>query len=161
MSRAGSALTEAQLLAWADDHHERTGRWPRATAPGLSFLPPGETWRNIDAVLRQGHRGLPGGDSLRRLLARRRGVRRPLTVGRVLHWADEHRHRTGQWPSSAAGPVGAAPGETWSAINHALRLGLRGLGGGDSISQLLHRHGRGASPGRPRNAAVPPGRQGV
>jgi hypothetical protein len=30
----------------------------------------GETWRAIDTALRRGLRGLPGGDSLRRLLGR-------------------------------------------------------------------------------------------
>jgi hypothetical protein len=39
-------------------------------------IAPGETWVAIDAALAHGHRGLPGGDSVARLLARRRGVGR-------------------------------------------------------------------------------------
>jgi hypothetical protein len=139
-----------RVLTWADVHRALTGRWPRATGAGPAFLPPGEKWRNIDAALQQGHRGLPGGDTLRRLLARRRGVGRPLRLRWVLRWADDHHRRTGRWPTLTSGPVVAAPGETWSAVNQALRLGLRGLPAGESLSRLLHRHGRGRHPGRPR-----------
>src|SRR5262249_36434052 len=61
MGRVKSALTVAQVLAWADEHHARTGRWPRTTEVVFPSLPPGETWPRIDLALRQGHRGLPGG----------------------------------------------------------------------------------------------------
>jgi hypothetical protein len=43
-------LTVVSILTWADDHHERTGRWPRgrsAPVPGQ----PGETWAAIDNAL--------------------------------------------------------------------------------------------------------------
>jgi hypothetical protein len=47
-----------------------------------------------------------------------------------------------------------APGETWSGLNSALRLGTRGLPGGDSLHRLLRREGRIAeSRGRPRQIA--------
>jgi hypothetical protein len=76
MNGAKPALTVARVLSWADAHHARTGRWPQTTAPGPSFLPPGETWRNIDAALYQGHRGLSGGETLSGLLRRHRRVPR-------------------------------------------------------------------------------------
>jgi hypothetical protein len=44
-------LTVAQVLAWPDDHYQRTGQWPRATSgpvPGQ----PGEEWEHIDRALR-------------------------------------------------------------------------------------------------------------
>jgi hypothetical protein len=75
-----------------------------------------------------------------------------LTVAQILSWADEHRARTGQWPGAASGPVGAAPGETWGALNMALRLGHRGLPGGDTLARLLTRE-RGA----PQRLGRPPG----
>jgi hypothetical protein len=68
-----------------------------------------------------------------------------LTVTQILRWADAHRGRTGRWPTAATGPVAGAPGEHWAAINSALRFGLRGLPGGDSLAQLLVRHGRRAA----------------
>jgi hypothetical protein len=80
------------------------------------------------------------------------GRTRPrLTVAQILAWADAHQARTGRWPSATSGPVGEAPGETWQAINQALRGGWRGLPAGDSLVRLLARHGR-----RPRQWAVGP-----
>jgi hypothetical protein len=65
-----------------------------------------------------------------------------LTVAQVLAWADAHHARTGGPPRVASGPVADAPGEDWRAINSALRRGLRGLPGGESLGRLLVRHGR-------------------
>jgi hypothetical protein len=102
----------------------------------------GETWRRLDRHLRRGGRGLPGGDSLAALLVRCCGApaprrQQPLTVEQILAWADAHRARTGRWPSAASGPIADAPGETWSGVQHALRLGHRGLNGGSSLAKLL------------------------
>jgi hypothetical protein len=65
--------------------------------------------------------------------------RPPLTAARIRRWAEAHRRRTGDWPSQKDGPVGGAGGETWHAIDEALRRGLRGLPGGDSLARLLRR----------------------
>jgi hypothetical protein len=62
-----------------------------------------------------------------------------LTVGQILAWADDHRARTGAWPGQYSGPVAAAPGEGWHALNQALWDGLRGLPGRDSLTRLLAR----------------------
>jgi hypothetical protein len=66
-------LTIAQILAWAEAHFRRTGAWP-TTGSGPVRGARGEWWRAIDLALRRGHRGLPGGDSLGRLLHRLRGA---------------------------------------------------------------------------------------
>jgi hypothetical protein len=137
-------LSEGQLLAWADAHQRRTGDWPLCANSEPIPEAPGERWRNLDQLLRAGGRGLPGGDSLPQLLARARGVRNlsdlpPLTAGRIAAWARAHRRRTGGWPALNSGPVADAPGESWFAVNTALRDGGRGLPGGDSLAQLLAR----------------------
>jgi hypothetical protein len=62
-------LSEAQILAWADAHRRRTGRWPSA-ATGPVREAPGLTWLAVNGALSKGLRGLPGGDSLARLLVR-------------------------------------------------------------------------------------------
>jgi hypothetical protein len=64
-------LTERQILGWANRHYRRTGTWPTA-ASGPVAAAPGETWAIINGALQQGHRGLPGGDTLARLLDRHR-----------------------------------------------------------------------------------------
>jgi hypothetical protein len=60
-------LTVAVILVWADAHHGRIGRWPSCES-GPVHGAQGETWGRLDAALREGARGLPGGSSLARLL---------------------------------------------------------------------------------------------
>src|SRR5262245_51979584 len=133
-------LTEKQILAWADGHHRRTGRWPNANS-GLVVEARGEVWRNVDCALRDGFRGLPGDSSLARLLEAERGVRNRmnlprLTVKQILAWAESHRRQTEKWPTIGSGPVLDAPEENWHAINLALYFGHRGLRGGSSLFLL-------------------------
>jgi hypothetical protein len=136
------------ILKYADGHCRHTGRWPkRRSGPVLDA--PGETWSAIDTALNKGQRGLPGGTTLARLLAAERGVRNhkdlpPLTVQQIVRWMKAHRRRTGAWPTRRAGPVLDAPGEKWSAVETALRDGLRSLPGGMSLRRLVEeRRGRG------------------
>src|SRR5437870_1611020 len=139
MSR--TILYIAHILAWADAHCKRSGCWPNLNSGRISGTLD-ETWRRVDSALRIGLRGLRGGSSLARLLAEQRGVRNRsclprLTIKQILAWADEHYGRTGEWPTSESGPIFGASGETWKAIDHALRLGMRSLRGGSSLSRLL------------------------
>ncbi len=132
-----------RIVAWADAYHRRTGQWPRRTSGPVPESRP-DTWQRIDACLYRGSRGLPGGSSLARLLAERRGVRNhqalpDLTEGQILAWADAHHRRTGRWPYLTSGRVIDAPGERWSAIHTNLQLGQRGLHGGSSLARLLER----------------------
>jgi hypothetical protein len=88
--------------------------------------------------------------SIAQLLDERRGgrhrpvrpARPPLTEADILAWADDHIARTGARPTGRSGPVLAAPDEKWSAIDDALKQGLRGLSGGTSLSKLLDQTGR-------------------
>jgi hypothetical protein len=153
-------LTVEQILAWADAHHARLGRWPDLRSGAVSEAP-GLSWAVIDEALRRGYRGLSGGGTLARLLARARGARNrtsapALSAETVLAWADAHRRRTGRWPSAASGPVLDAPGETWGAVNLALAEGFRGLPGGDSLARLLDRERR-----RGREGSLPAGAAGA
>jgi hypothetical protein len=82
-------LAEARILRWADAHRRRTGQWPGSQSGPVEGRP-GETWSKVDLALWQGNRGLPGGDSLLRLL-RRSGRHVPERRGR---------------PRTAPGPAG-------------------------------------------------------
>jgi hypothetical protein len=135
-------LTIEPILAWADSHHTATGVWPIASAEPVRDARYDTTWRGIDMALRQGHRGLAGGRSLAQVLAEHRGVRNVsdlprLTVEQILAWADDHHGATDEWPTAQSGPVAAAPGETWYAIQAALYAGYRGLPGGMTLLRLL------------------------
>ncbi len=134
-------LTVDMILAWADEFHRQRGRFPIHD----DGIVPGEltqTWCGIDNSLRSGTRGLPGGDTLTKLLVRYRGHRHKrycprLAVNQILLWADAHRRRTGEWPTRNSGPVADVPGETWAAIDGALHVGGRGLRGGTSLADIL------------------------
>jgi hypothetical protein len=136
-------LTTALILRWADAHHERVGEWPTADS-GPVHDNRNERWARIDSALRVGLRGLPGGSSLARLLAKERGVRNrkalpPLTEDTIAAWAEAHHRRTGRWPTEDAGRVHGAAGEVWNNVAAALAQGLRTLPGGDTLARLLER----------------------
>ena len=61
-------LSLKQVMAWADAHFQRTGRWPRRD-DGAVLDAKDEKWSLIDEALRMGRRGMPGGSSLLKLLA--------------------------------------------------------------------------------------------
>jgi hypothetical protein len=137
------SLSVGKILAWADAHHAATGAWPRPESGPVYGGPARLTWRHIDSALSRGRHGLPGGSTLRHLLAERRreSGRRPrkrLTVEQVLAWADAHHAATGAWPTTRSGPIAGAPvPTTWNAIDQALRLGGCGLPGPSSLRRLL------------------------
>jgi phage-related protein len=137
-------LTVPQILAWADEHHKRTGGWPLDVSGRIPEAR-GETWRAVEKALRKGRRGLPGGETLARFLERHRGARNhlhlpPLTIELILKWADDHHRRTGRWPVQAGGPVHGVPEQTWNAVDTALAVGVRGLPGESSLACLLEEH---------------------
>jgi hypothetical protein len=161
-------LSVSQILAWADVYHAAKGRWPSYGSGVIQGTVFGTTWASVDQSLRLGQRGLPGGQSLARLLQEHRNVeprcsavgrrrslkkrrgtkaargrageRTRLNVEQILAWADAHRAATGRWPSVGQGAVQGVAGETWPAIDHALCHGWRGLPRGSSLGRLLDEH---------------------
>jgi hypothetical protein len=134
-------LTVEQVLQWVDAYRELHGAWPNRRSGEVAGSR-GLTWSAVDAALRVGARGLPWGGSLARLLTQRRRVRNfsntpKLTVEQILTWADEYRNRTGSWPQFNSGTLLEIDGETWNAVDRALRRGGRGLPGGSSLARLL------------------------
>jgi hypothetical protein len=140
--RPGRAtLTPERIVAWADAYHVATGRWPNFRSGPIAGVP-GETWSTINAALREGRSGFPGGSSLARLLVEHRGraaLNGPpeLTVAQILAWADAFHAAHGHWPKESSGAVADAPSESWGAISLALLNGMRGLAGGSSLARLL------------------------
>ncbi|MCH8053922.1 MAG: hypothetical protein IH895_07670 [Planctomycetes bacterium] len=137
-------LTINQVLTWADEHHRRTGWWPKAGAgriPGSC----GETWSIIHSALMEGGRGFGRRSSLPQLLEERRGVRNMqhlprLTIKQILKWIDAHRKRTGRWPKPRSGAIPRSGGETWQSVQGALFIGLRGLRPGITLAKVLDQH---------------------
>jgi hypothetical protein len=143
MKQRKRPLSVEQILLWADEHRRRTGKYPSADS-GQVHDEPAESWNSIDQALLLGIRGLPGRDTLARLLMRERGHRHlrllpQLNEDTIVSWIQAHRERTGEWPGRESGPIDEAPGEVWGNIDQALRRGGRGLPGGDSLARLLTR----------------------
>jgi hypothetical protein len=72
-ARERPALDDERILRWADAYRTATGQWPTPGSQPVGGMDD-EAWSEIDASLRRGRRGLPGGSSLARLLAEERGV---------------------------------------------------------------------------------------
>ncbi len=134
-------LTRPKVLALADLYRRQSGRNPTQRSgpvqPGWRL-----TWKAVETGLREGYYGLPGGESLAQLLAEHRGIRNRsqlprLTIAQILLWAEAHFRRTGYWPTAQSGLVFEAPGETWEALNSALRKGCRGLPGGTTLRRAI------------------------
>jgi hypothetical protein len=139
-------LTIRQILEWAEDHFSQSGRWPSILS-GRVLAAPGEKWVNINMALKNGQRGLPSGYTLATLLGKAPGSdrslrRSKLTQRQILEWADMHFRRHERWPRFDSGTIAGAPGETWAIVDSALKQGSRGLPGGTTLAQLLHRHRR-------------------
>jgi hypothetical protein len=95
-------LAEETILGWADRHRERMSRLPNEDS-GLVEGDAGEDWYNIDAALRKGPRGLPGGSSLAYLLEQGRNVPNRLSIPNLpveMIWAG----RTHTAPDPASAP---------------------------------------------------------
>jgi hypothetical protein len=137
-------LSVREILGWADAYHQRTGQWPTRNS-GTICEATEEKWSAVAAALHNGVRGLQGGNSLAKLLAKHRGARNRkalsrLTVDHILSWADKHHHRTGKWPTRNSGRIPDTLGENWSAVEASLRVGTRGLPGGLSLAILFEKH---------------------
>jgi hypothetical protein len=153
-------LVARQILAWADDFHEAHGHWPFYSS-GLVNTRSRLTWDTIDKALKWGRHGLPGGSSLPWFLNEHRGIflgmkHRPhrtraeklLDVKMIRAWARAHHRRTGEWPQRDTGPIPKSGGQTWVAVNAALRLGYRGLPGGSSLAKIFGARPPGPKPKR-------------
>lgn len=142
MPRKRDKLGIRQIVKLIDEHYALTGRWPTSRS-GRLITRPDLTWEAINTALRRGCRGLPGGDSLARVLQRHRGItdtrlaRPTLTRQQILEWADQYHLRHGEWPDRTSGRVAEAPELTWETINRYLRRGGPRLAGGSSLVKLL------------------------
>ena len=148
-------LSIKKVLKWADTYYANHGVWPRRDSGAIEESP-GDHWRMIDTALVKGFRGLPVCGTITEFLVKHRGAPafqtgRPLTIERILEWADAHRAATGRWPIEKSGQVIGAPEERWDAISLVLAQGQRGLPGGSSLPKLLaERRGARNNKGMPR-----------
>ena len=159
------AITATQILAWAEAHRAATGRWPTRKSGPIGRSRSHKTWKEIDTLLKRGLNGAQG-VTLARLLHEHRGAKLrvtedrmlpraesgrslggadfrgapPLSLDRILAWADAHRAETGRWPTMSSRAIIGVRGDNWRTVAYALRQGLRGLPGGTTLHRLLRQH---------------------
>ena len=142
-----SLLTLSQILAAIKAYHRRTGEYPNARS-GVAIPQMGFTWSMINTRLRrQPYAAHPEANTLARLLGTCCGVPHPkelprLTYKRILELADKHYERTGRYPIPGDNRVLDDPRENWGTIEQSIQLGRRGLPGGWTLRQLLHKYRR-------------------
>lgn len=139
--RIGIPLSKEMIIAEARAVHALHGVLPtRRTTLPLPTLH--TTWEAINVALQRGLRGLPGGNSLSKLLQPLRaelGLDQTLSEPAILAAARTFHHEHGRLPSQlTTDPVPGMPGESWSKIHGAGQLGLRGLQKGRTLSKILH-----------------------
>jgi hypothetical protein len=62
-------FSEEEILCWAKAYHAREGKWPGQKSGEIPDSP-GESWNGVDKALSRGQRGLAGGSSLAKLIAK-------------------------------------------------------------------------------------------
>lgn len=68
-------------------------------------------------------------------------MRRPaLTIEQILNWIDRFHAVTNRWPRRLDGRIADSQGETWQAIEMALKTGGRGLSIRTTLAQFLQEH---------------------
>lgn len=61
-------LTEGMIVKAIEKYYDQNGRYPsKGDGDASEYFKDNETWRGINACLKQGNRGLPGGSSLSKL----------------------------------------------------------------------------------------------
>ena len=137
-------LTEEIIVKAMKDYHEEHGKYPSLKSGDASkYIGFKITWTAIDACLREGFRGLPGGSSLAQLRKEYNlGIEPDLTEDLIIKAMKDYHEEHGKYPSLKSGDASKYIGfkTTWVAIDDCLRHGLRGLPGGSSLSQLRKEH---------------------
>jgi hypothetical protein len=110
-------LTVAQILEWADAYHAETGQWPTPVSGPVRGVP-GELWANVQYALQRGRRGLPGGDTLPRLLRRhgRIGERRGRPPQPERHQLTARLHAEGLTAAEIGRRLGVSRQAAWEML---------------------------------------------
>ena len=136
-------LSYARILAWADQFHARTGRWPTNRCGPVADAP-GETWGGFDYALLRGCRGLPGGSSLARLLTIERGIRcrahwPALSLSEITRWALAHCAEDGPMAQGGIGSDSGVVGR--HVVRGGFSLALRqSRAGGRPVPHAVAEH---------------------
>ena len=149
-------LTIEKILVWADTYHECEGKYPTLASGNVAGTD--ETWPAINAALREGLRGLPGGTSLAEVLEEHRG--RPnksalpsLTERWIVKMAKQFKQKHGRYPTIASGQIEGTQ-ETWRGVDSALNKAHRNLPRKTTLAKLLEEKAGKPPRGKPLTISV-------
>lgn len=136
------ALTDQQVLEWADRHKLLTGEWPDQTSGPVDGE--NENWRGINSALSKGLRGFPGGSSIHQVLEAHGRIQRrfwdpSITVEDILFSADRFFARHKRWPKRTDIEP-AVRHFVWTTVDNQLRQGWENHSPGGSLALLLMEH---------------------
>ena len=142
-------LTIDLITDWIGQYIEKHRKQPNRNSGSIAFAPEsyeGITWPTVDAALKNGSRGLPGGSSLADLIQEKFGIMNPanlppLIKDMIVKWVTQHIAKHGEKPLRSSGPVEFATddyeGITWAAVDSAFKQGSRGLPCGSSLASFI------------------------
>jgi len=142
----GKPLTEDGILRAAREFYSRYGKLPTCASQESAPFLSGDTWGAIDRAGKMGYRNLNKGRTLSSILTPLRveyGLTRVqqarlLSEVEIIAAAKRFHHGFQQVPTkNTVAPVPGMEGETWQAIDHAGRYGLRGLTKGRTLKKIL------------------------
>jgi hypothetical protein len=135
-------ITIEEVLKYSDDFYDLKGHYPGQYSESISIMN-GDSFRSIDASLRQGFRGLPKMGGLAGLLEKKRGYihnqnKRDLTINEILEWMIKFYQNSSpnRFPTFDDQEVEGVEGEKWCNLNSSLSRGGRGLDKGWSLKKL-------------------------
>jgi hypothetical protein len=131
-------LTEEQIIKAMRGYFEEHGRYPSLRGGCASkYIFEDILWSGIDASLRHGHRGLPGGSSLHKL-KNERSFKHSLAKEDIAMAMKAYHEDHNKYPSKESGDASKYFGFkiTWEAIDHLLRRGVSGGHKGSSVAKL-------------------------
>jgi len=125
-------LSSETIVEWIKLFHDKYGEYPKFNdsrrIPEMDL-----SWCAIDASLKRGQNGLPGGDSVANMIYRYFGKKNiknlhNLYIDEIVDWMILFEKEYGKYPTQQDNRVIKEMGEeTWKSINSSLLAGRRGL----------------------------------
>lgn len=134
----GEKLSISQIIIWIKNYNKRFGKFPTSRSGKIENT--NEDWCNINHALNEGHRGLPFGLSLSKLIEKHftdyinHKKLSDLTEDKIVNWIKEYKNKYDKYPTYNSGQIDGT-NETWAGVDISLKKSLRKLPK-SSLSQL-------------------------
>ena len=144
-------IKDIDVVNWVKKYKDKYGKFPHHASGKVEFADEDITWSALEACLINGWRGLPKNTSLSKLIAEQfnvinRSNTKKYSNNIIRKWIERHYKEYGYYPTKRSGVIEWASEYgynlvTWDAIDRALRVGVKGLSGGSSLSNFIKTNG--------------------